>query len=135
MKTKLSILVAALIFSLLCGVGFVPSTITGSFNSLYPYTASAVCGDQRMSLEQDSSQPLPGVVYTENTVYCVDDAAGTSRDVTIETYAEFDKLRVKIGWGVSLVLFTLSLIVFSLAAHRIGLALDKLITDPIPPKK
>ncbi len=135
MKTILSILVAALIVSLLCGVGYVPSTITGSFNSLYPYTAAAVCGDQRMTLEQDSSQALPGVVYTENTIYCVDDSTGGKQDVTEETYAEFDKLRIKIGWGASLVIFAFFLVLFSVAANIIGKSLDKLITNPPEPKK
>ncbi len=92
---------------------------------MYPYTEKYVCSDgEKLVLETDDTTTTGGTVvidgtvfdgmgYSQNTIYCVN-TSGEKRDVTNETYEEFEKLKTRIGWyatiGIFLVTMTLLLV-------------------------
>lgn len=116
----MKILVAVIVFalSMFCGLVIVANgVLAGRYETLFPYTAKAVCNEnEELSLEKSTNttggtliidgQVYTDVGFTENTLYCVNQTTGATRDVTDETYDEVLKLQTRIGWWVTIGLFT-----------------------------
>jgi len=138
---KIKFLVAVIVFgiSMFCGLVIVTNgMLAGKFNSMYGYTAGMVCrDDERLVLIIDSSTS-PGTVvidnnvnsdigYSANTLYCVNGTSRAKRDVTAETYDAFEKLKVQIGWWVTIGIFVVTMILLLVFEPAIIRRMDRII--------
>ena len=146
MKVKLVVAVIVFAISMFCGLVIVTNGIlAGRFNSMYPYTAQDVCGDdEKLVLETDTDTSSGTVVidnilysdvgFTANTLYCVN-ANGEKRDVTDETYDAFEKLKTRIGWWSTFGFFLVTMILILVFERPIIRRIDKTIGYKPPDEK
>jgi len=135
---KIVIAVSVFLVSMFCGLVIVSNgLLAGRYEELFPYTAGTVCdAGEELSLEKSTSTTGGTVVidgntydagFTENTLYCVNQATGGKRDVTDQTYDEVLKLQARIGWWVAIGLFLAIMLPILLFWSAILKRFDRLI--------
>jgi hypothetical protein len=136
------LLIAIIVFTvaMFCGLVIVGGgVLSGQFNSMYPYTAKAVCAEgENLVLETGETTTTGGTVvidntvyndvgFTENTIYCVNEVSGERREVTVETYEEFERLKTRIGWWATIGIFLVTMTLLLVFERPILRRLDRVI--------
>lgn len=134
-------IVAVIVFavSLFCGLVIVANgVLAGRYETLFPYTEKYVCSEgEKLTLEKSTDTTGGTVIvnenvytdvgFTENTLYCIDQATGDRRDVTDETYDEVLKLQTRIGWWAAIGFFVVTMLPILMFWSAILKRFDRLI--------
>jgi hypothetical protein len=67
---------------LFCGLLMISVSLGSIFPKINSIAGPLVCGSQSLDITQYTASYSPGSVDTTTTIYCVDTASGTKREVT-----------------------------------------------------